>query len=81
MKVVVDFDVCASTGTCTNVAKEIFEIRADGYLYILEGYDEHLPDELVGKAQEAADLCPTGAISIQEEASPAGGTADPAPGS
>jgi ferredoxin len=65
MKVVVDFDVCASTGTCTNVAKEIFELRADGYLYILNDYDTKLPDALTGKAQEAADLCPTGAISIE----------------
>lgn len=68
MKVVVDFDVCASTGTCTNVAKEIFEIRADGYLYILGGYDERLPDELVEKATAAAELCPTGAISLVDDA-------------
>jgi len=67
MKVAVDYDVCASTGTCTNVAPEIFEIRADGYLYVLVGVEESLPDALVGKAQEAADLCPTGAISIVDE--------------
>jgi ferredoxin len=67
MRVVVDFDVCASTGTCTNVAKEVFEIRADGYLYILNDYDSSLPAELVGKVQEAADLCPTGAISLQDD--------------
>ncbi len=80
MKVVVDFDVCASTGTCTNVAKEIFEIRADGYLYILGGYDEALPEDLVGKAQEAADLCPTGAISIVDEGGEAESEERPAAG-
>jgi ferredoxin len=67
MKVVVNFDVCASTGTCTNIAPEIFEIRADGYLYLLNDYDQSLPPELAAKANEAAELCPTGAISIEDE--------------
>ena len=59
-------DACG-TGTCTNVAPQIFEIRSDGYLYILNDYDSHLPDELVEKAREAAELCPTGAISIEDD--------------
>jgi len=67
MRVVVDFDVCASTGTCTNVAPEIFEIRADGYLYLLNDYDSSLPPALAPKAQEAAELCPTGAISVVDD--------------
>ena len=36
MKVVVDFDVCASTGSCMQVCPEVFEVRSDGYLYILQ---------------------------------------------
>ena len=36
MKIVVDFDVCASTGACTQIAPEVFEVRADGYLYVLQ---------------------------------------------
>ena len=35
MKVVVDFNVCASTGACSQIAPEVFEVRSDGYLYIL----------------------------------------------
>ncbi len=35
MKVVVDFDLCASRGVCTQIAPDIFEIREDGYLHIL----------------------------------------------
>jgi ferredoxin len=75
MKVVVDFDVCASTGTCTNVAPDIFEIRADGYLYVLNDYDSRLPPELTTRALEAAELCPTGAISLVDldEAEPPAG--------
>jgi len=63
MKVVVDYDVCASTGACMQVCPEVFEVRSDGYLYVLqENPDESLRD----KVQQAADLCPTGAISIQD---------------
>jgi ferredoxin len=62
MKVVVDFDLCASTGSCTQVCPEVFEIRSDGYLYVVqEEPDESLRD----KVTDAADLCPTGAITIE----------------
>ena len=62
MKVKVDFDVCASTGACTQVAPEVFEVRSDGFLYILI---EEPGEELRDKVQQAADMCPTGAISIE----------------
>lgn len=62
MKVVVDYDVCASTGTCMQIAPEIFEVRTDGFLYVLQ---EEPPEELRSKAEEAADMCPTGAITIE----------------
>jgi ferredoxin len=63
MKVVVEFDVCASTGACTQVAPDVFEIRKDGYLYILV---ENPEGDVLVRAQEAADLCPTAAITIEE---------------
>jgi ferredoxin len=63
VKVVVDFDVCASTGSCMQVCPEVFEVRSDGYLYILQ---EEPAAELHDKVREAADLCPTGAISLEE---------------
>ena len=63
MKVTVDFDVCASTGACMQVCPEVFEVRSDGYLYILQ---EEPAAELQDKVREAADLCPTGAISLEE---------------
>ena len=62
MKVVVDFDVCASTGTCMQVCPEVFEVRTDGYLYILQ---EEPGEELRAKVEEAADLCPTAAITVE----------------
>ena len=63
MKVTVDYNVCASTGACMQVCPEVFEVRSDGYLYILQ---EEPPPELQDKVREAADLCPTGAISLEE---------------
>ena len=62
MKVTVDYEVCASTGTCVQVCPEVFEIRSDGFLYLLIEGD--VPAELHKKAIEAEDLCPTGAITL-----------------
>jgi ferredoxin len=63
MRVVVDFDVCASTGSCMQVCPEVFEVRSDGYLYIL---NEEPPEPLHDKVRQAEDVCPTGAISLEE---------------
>jgi len=63
MRVVVNFDVCASTCACTQVAPEVFEVRSDGYLYVLQ---EEPPAELHDKVRQAADMCPTAAISVTD---------------
>jgi ferredoxin len=63
MRVVVDFDVCQSNALCMGAAPEVFEVRDDGFLYILQ----EQPDEsLRSKVEEAARLCPTQAITIEE---------------
>ena len=62
MKVSVNFDVCASTGACMQTAPEVFEVRSDGYLYILQ---ENPPEELRVKVKQAEDLCPTAAITVE----------------
>ncbi|MDQ6615949.1 MAG: ferredoxin [Actinomycetota bacterium] len=62
MRVVVDFDKCKSNAVCMGVAPEVFEVRDDGYLYLLQ---DEPPEELRPKVQEAARQCPTGAISIE----------------
>lgn len=63
MKVSVDFDLCASTGACMQVCPEVFEVRSDGYLYVLQ---EHPGAELATKVNEAVELCPTAAISVED---------------
>jgi ferredoxin len=63
MKVVVDFDLCASNAVCMSIAPEIFEVRDDGFLYIL---NENPGPDLEASLLDAVNGCPTGAISIGE---------------
>jgi ferredoxin len=62
MRVSVDFDVCASTGACMQTCPEVFEVRSDGYLYILQ---EEPPEELRARVVSASEMCPTGAITVE----------------
>jgi ferredoxin len=62
MRIVVDFDKCESNAVCMGIAPEVFEVRDDNFLYIL---DETPPDELRPKIEEAVRSCPTQAISIE----------------
>ena len=64
MKVNVNFDLCTSNAVCMGIVPEVFEVRDDGYLYILQ---EHPGSELEAKVREAVASCPNGAISIDEE--------------
>ncbi len=43
------------------VCPEVFEVRSDGYLYILQ---EEPGEELRNRVEQAADLCPTAAITL-----------------
>ena len=61
MRVVVDFDRCQSNAVCMDIAPEIFEVRDDNFLYIL---DEKPPEALRPKLEKAVRRCPTQAISI-----------------
>lgn len=63
MKIVVDYNICASTGACCQIAPEVFEIRSDGYLYVLNESPDGANADL---ARQAADMCPTAAITIEE---------------
>ncbi|MDQ1533796.1 MAG: ferredoxin [Actinomycetota bacterium] len=64
MKVVVDFDRCESNAVCMGIAPEVFEVRDDDFLYVLQ---EHPPEELRPKMEEAVRLCPKQAISIEDD--------------
>ena len=62
MKVVVDFDLCQSHGLCTQAAPEVFELRDDGFLYVV---NEAPGEELRKKLETAVRECPTGAIKLE----------------
>jgi ferredoxin len=63
MKIVVNFDLCASNAVCMSLAPEVFEVRDDGYLYIL---NETPGEDLADKVRAAVNGCPTGAISLED---------------
>ncbi|MCB1285733.1 MAG: ferredoxin [Microthrixaceae bacterium] len=61
MKIVVDYDVCESNAVCMGVVPEIFEVRDDDFLYVL---DENPGEEWREKVEEAARRCPKQAITV-----------------
>ena len=63
MKIVVDFDKCKSNALCMAEAPEVFEVRDDNFLYIL---NENPPARLRPVVEEAARVCPTRAITVSD---------------
>ena len=63
MKIVVDYDQCASNGVCMGILPEIFEVRDDGFLYVL---NDHPDEALRGKVEAAVRRCPRQALSLKE---------------
>lgn len=61
-KVVVNWDLCESNALCMGVAPEVFEVRDDDMLYVL---DEEPGDELRAQVDQAVLLCPKQAISVE----------------
>ena len=63
MRVVVDFDTCAVTGGCAHLAPSVFRVGDDGFLHVLQ---PEPPTEVHDDVRRAADLCPTGAITLTD---------------
>ena len=64
MKVVVDFDLCESNALCMAAAPEVFEVRDDDFLYVLQ---ERPSDDLRAKVEEAVRRCPKAAITLVDD--------------
>lgn len=63
MRVTVDEELCGSTGVCMQICPDVFEVRDDGYLDVLQAEP---PPPLHERVREAAAGCPTGAIELEE---------------
>lgn len=63
MRVIVDFDQCESNALCMAAAPEVFEVRDDDFLYVLQ---EEPSEELREKVEAAARSCPKTAITIED---------------
>ena len=64
MRIVVDFDKCKSNAVCMGIAPDVFEVRDDNFLYILQ---DSPPDSLRPAVEDAVAQCPKQAISIQDD--------------
>lgn len=65
MKVRVDAGVCAGFGACLGLSPEVFELHDDGYAVVRVGV---VPQELEDAVRAAVSQCPSGAISISDDA-------------
>ena len=63
MKISVNYDLYTSNAVCMGVAPEVFEVRDDGFMYVLN--DEPGP-EFDERMRQAVAGCPNGAISIAD---------------
>ena len=64
MRVVIDYDLCESNAICMGIAPEVFEVRDDDFLYIL---DETPDESMRDRIQESVERCPKQAISIADD--------------
>lgn len=64
MRLVVNHTKCRRTGQCVYLHPELFKADEVGAPIVLV---EHPDEELWEAAEEAVELCPSGAISLEEE--------------
>jgi ferredoxin len=63
VRVIVDYGRCESNALCMAAAPEVFEVRDDDQLYLLE---ENPPESLRAKVEAAVKACPKIALSIED---------------
>jgi ferredoxin len=63
-KIVVDYNRCESNARCVQVAPDIFEVRDDDKLYLLQ---DHPSESARERVMKAVRVCPKQALSILED--------------
>ena len=64
MRVLVDRDLCESNAVCMRLVPEVFQVRDDDRLYVLQ---ERPAEALRGRIAKAVRRCPKQALSIAED--------------
>ena len=64
MKVSVNYDLCTGVGACEVVCPDVFQMRADGLVDVVDPQPHVTLWDAVYRAQEA---CPEDAIVIEED--------------
>jgi ferredoxin len=67
MYIAIDEDKCMGHGRCYATAPDLLSDDDEGYV-AQRGQCWQVPDGLEGQAQDAADACPEGAITLSENA-------------
>jgi ferredoxin len=65
MKAFVDWAVCEGTGYCVRMLPSVFAFDNDGMVQVNQ---EEAQKSGPGSLEEAEQLCPTGAIFLEEDA-------------
>jgi ferredoxin len=63
MKAKIDPDLCTGCGPCVDICPEVFELDDSGLAIVIV---EEVPSDVEESCREAAENCPTEAISIEE---------------
>lgn len=66
MKVTVDDDKCCGAGQCVLLAPDVFDQNDEDGIVALR--DSQPPQSRHASVREAANMCPTGTITVIEEA-------------
>jgi ferredoxin len=64
-RVRVDEGICQGYAQCNSLLPSVFEIDDDGTARVLAA---DIPPELTGSVAKVVDMCPTGAISLEDAA-------------
>lgn len=62
MQAYVDPDLCIACGDCIEICPEVFDWNDEG---LSQAIVDEVPEEVEDECREAADSCPTEAISLQ----------------